>query len=94
MSLLDDAVRPRTVEGLEIRAAGDETLVHDPAAARVHVLNATAGLVLSLCDGTRTPAAIAAALRERLVDAPPADVVERDVATVLDRFDEMKLLTR
>lgn len=94
MSLLDDAVCPRTVEGLEIRAAGDETLVHDPAAGRVHVLNATAGLVLSLCDGTRTRAAIASALREQLVDAPPGDAVERDVAAVLDRFDEMKLLAR
>lgn len=94
MSLLDDAVCPHTVDGLEIRAAGDETLVHDPRAGRVHVLNATAGLVLTLCDGTRTRAAIAAALRERLVDAPPGDVVERDVAAVLDRFAEMHLLTR
>lgn len=94
MSLLDDAVRPQAVAGLEIRPAGDETLVHDPAAGRVHVLNATAGLVLSLCDGTRTRAAIASALRERLVDAPSADVVDHDVATVLDRFDEMKLLAR
>lgn len=93
MSLLDtDADRPRAVEGLEIRAAGDETLVHDPGTAHVHVLNATAGLVLELCDGTRDRAAIAAALRERVADAPAGDALEADVAAVLDRFVELQLV--
>jgi hypothetical protein len=46
--------KPRAVPGLETRTAGGEQLVHHPETGHVHLLNATAGRVLTRCDGATT----------------------------------------
>jgi PqqD family protein of HPr-rel-A system len=77
------------VEGLEFQEAGDEVLVHDPTAGRIHVLNRSAATLLRLCDGS--PA-------ESLVDAlMPDDTFDRarvqaDVMNALEKFLELGLV--
>ena len=83
-------VNPKHVEPLEIRAVGDEVLVHDEAHGKVHVLNATAGRVLEWCDGTRSRAQIADALATAY--GIPAERASDDVATVLESFRAQGLL--
>jgi hypothetical protein len=51
--------RPAATEGLELNETDDGLVVYDEATDRVHHLNQTAAVVLSLCDGTRTEAEIA-----------------------------------
>ncbi len=84
--------RPRRLATLVLHDTGDDLLVHDPERAKVHVLNAAAGRILSLCDGERSVSEI--------VDdvAWPAEIertkVERDVHSVLLEFKKHHLLER
>jgi PqqD family protein of HPr-rel-A system len=83
-------MNPTQCAGLEIRKAGNEVLVHDPAGGQVHVLNEVAGRILELCDGTRPQAQISAAIvAETNADAA---IVEPDVAAILERFRALGLL--
>ena len=50
---------PTMVEGLELNEADDGLVVYEESRDRVHHLNATAALILELCDGTRDADAIA-----------------------------------
>jgi hypothetical protein len=50
----------RKLDQLDIHVVEDGYVVYHQAANRVHYLNATAAMVLELCDGTRTDAEIAA----------------------------------
>jgi len=71
--------RPRRAEGYRMEVLDDELLLYHPGQARVIALNPTAALVWSLCDGTRTPGEIVAALQEGYPEAArrdPADVAE------------------
>ena len=80
---------PTKTQELEIRKVGDEVLVHDPALGKVHVLNATAGAVLEMCDGARSAEEIA----RSLCDATGTDtVVARDVEAILREFGALRLL--
>lgn len=87
---MNDTACPATRAGIELRHVADELLVHDPAGASVHVLNATAGNVLELCDGTRTLGDIAAAVRAGVND--PHAPVERDVDRIVGEFVRLGLL--
>jgi hypothetical protein len=64
---------------------GGETLLYDPAADAVHVLNATALAVWELCDGRHTPAQIEAELRTRFAGIGDRDVTG-DLAGILARL--------
>jgi hypothetical protein len=68
--------RPAPVEGLDIHEVEEGLVVYDAAADRVHYLNPSASLVLSLCDGSRTEAEIAEIVRAawKLDVAPVEDV--------------------
>ena len=81
---------PTKTQELEIRKVGDEVLVHDPALGKVHVLNATAGAVLEMCDGARSAEEIARSLSDA-TGADPA-VVGRDVEAILREFGALRLL--
>jgi hypothetical protein len=81
---------PTKTPQIETRDVAGDVLVHDPAHDKVHVLNATAGLVLELCDGAHSPTQIAQSLRE-LTGAEFA-VVNRDVETILREFAALQLL--
>lgn len=78
------------IENLELQEAGRDLLVHDVANRRIHVLNASAGTILKLCDGTRDAAAIVDALA--LNASVDRTVVECDVDRVLEDFERLGLL--
>ena len=59
-----DPGRPRArAGGLVVRDVADEVLVYDLERSRAHSLNPAAAAVWRQCDGTRTPAELAAAVR-------------------------------
>lgn len=76
---------PRKVPGLLETPTGRECLVMDAAGRELMVLNRTAVLVFSLCNGVHSPGAIAEVLREIHPDAPAAEV-EVDVRDCLSAF--------
>ena len=55
---------PRKAEGIESHIVGDECVVYESAADRIHYLNPTAALILEFCDGNHSPAEIAALVQE------------------------------
>jgi len=73
---------PKRARGLDVIPVEDGFLIHQPARDRVHYLNHTAVLVLELCDGKRSPAEIAEAVREAY---HPSEDVPRSVREVLER---------
>ena len=90
LEITDIAMKPKQVSGLEISVAGDETLVHDPSNGKVHVLNATAGKVLELCDGTRTASEISVGVANAfMVDT---DRVRADIDAIIADFTKLGLL--
>ena len=74
---MESSIRPERAPGLEIREVSDGFVAYDAARDRLHFLNATAMLLLELCDGhleaRELPQFIAAAYR---LAAPPAAEVE------------------
>lgn len=85
-----DTTPRSTVEGLEIRTAGSETIVHDTAHEKLHVLNGTAARILTMCDGAHSPEGIATEISADT--GAPYDVVLRDVRAVLEQFSQLQLL--
>jgi hypothetical protein len=85
---------PQKVAGLALRELPEgECVVLPPDGKAALVLNATGAVVLELCDGTRSAAAIAAIVAEAFPDAPPARVGE-DVAALLRGLAEAGCLRR
>lgn len=74
---------PKQVEGLEISAVDDGLVVNDNGRGRVHYLNHTAGLVLTLCDGRNSIETIADLLQKQF-DLPSPPV--QDVRDAIDEF--------
>lgn len=70
--------RLRRVAGLEIRALPDGYVVYQAERQRIHYLNASAALLLELCDGAQCidelPALAAAAVG--VAEVPASEVVE------------------
>lgn len=52
-------VYPRRSDAVAVSELDDELVLYDSATQQVHVLNHSAAAIWRLCDGTRTPAAIA-----------------------------------
>jgi PqqD family protein of HPr-rel-A system len=84
-------MKPKQTPDLEIRTAGDEVLVHDAKQGKVHVLNASAGKILQLCDGTRTVEEIAVAVANTFLT--DTERVRPDVDAALAEFKTLGLLT-
>lgn len=82
---------PRAAAGLEIRTAGGETLVHDPATGKVHVLNAMGARVLARCTGTTALSSVV----EEIVGATGAERgrVAEDVIAVCEAFRSQGLIS-
>ena len=76
---------PKQVEGLEISSVEDGLVVNDNCRGRVHYLNHTAGLVLTLCDGQHSIETIADLLQKQfnLPERP-----DQDVRDAIDEFVE------
>lgn len=74
---------PKQVDGLEISSVEDGLVVNDNCRGRVHYLNHTAGLVLTLCDGRNSIETIADLLQKQFdLPEPP----EQDVRDAIDEF--------
>jgi hypothetical protein len=84
--------RPERREDVIFRSLADEWVAYDPATGMLHVLNLTAALVWSHCDGEHDAGAIVAAVRAAF-EPPPDEVrVRRDVGEALGTFARKGLL--
>jgi hypothetical protein len=86
-------LKPKTRAGLVVADFGDELVVCEPIPGRsqIHYLNPSAATVFRLCDGTGTPAELAA----DIADAYGLRVgqIERDVVRLVRTFRRQGLLT-
>lgn len=84
---------PRGRQDVVFRPLVDEWVLYDPETRQLHVLNHTAALVWSLCDGALDEAGMVQALGDLLPDAPPEPVLRDHVRETLDTFLREGLLT-
>ena len=82
---------PRKAGDLEIRAVGEEVLVHHPSTQKVHILNRTAGQILEMCDGDHSQAQIVSTICQETGADNAA--VTRDVAAMVDEFAKLGLVS-
>ena len=80
---------PRQKPELEIIASDEGFVVRDPARERVHYLNQTGAMVLSLCNGQQSADDIAKLLQGQF-DLPEAPL--EDVVTLLTQLEEEGLI--
>ncbi len=83
-------VRPVARSDVAWAGVGDEGLLYDPRAARIHRLNDTALLVWRCCDGSATVSDIVADLADAYGEA--RDEVAGPVQSVIDEFVTAGLL--
>lgn len=76
--------RPCCMPGVQIQRMDDDLVLFNPRGNRVHLLNATGGAILALCDGTLSDAEIADEL-----DAFYGIGLERATAEVLVFLDDL-----
>jgi hypothetical protein len=69
----------------------DERLLYDADSGVLYLLNATAGVIWSLCDGRHGIAEMSAQLRRRFA-VPPTCNLERHVHDAIAELVERKLL--
>jgi hypothetical protein len=73
----------RKIEQLELHVVGNQCVVYDIGADRIHYLNPTAALVLEFCDGNHSPAEIAALVQEAYgLPGAPLDEVSRCLSSL------------
>jgi hypothetical protein len=77
---------PRVSAGLDCEICVDEVLVHNSFAKLTTLLNASASLVLSLCDGKRSIREIICAIELQYPNLH--DEITADVSTTIRRFIE------
>lgn len=83
--------RPRRRAAVELRRMFDgSALLFEPSSGRTYALNESGAAVWELCDGRRTPRAIAAALRERY--AAGHDEAAESVAELIARLRQIGVL--
>ena len=82
--------RPSIRDDLTIVQIDGEVLIYDEDDGSLHHLNATAGVVLGLCDGTRSAPDIASEIADAFELG--ARSVERQVRSVLRSFAEAGIL--
>lgn len=83
---------PRRRDEVVFRSLADEWVLYDPASRRLHVLNLTAALVWSYCDGTRDVTQLVRSVRAAFREAPEETEVARDVREALDDFSREGLV--
>lgn len=83
---------PRGRDDVVFRALVDEWVLYDPDTRQLHVLNHTAALVWSLCDGTLDEAGMVRAVGDLLDDAPAEPVLRAHVRETLATFVREGLL--
>lgn len=83
---------PKAREDVVFRPLADEWVLFDPRRHLLHVLNLTAALVWSLCDGETSMEALVEELESAFTDPPPHGDLVRDVDEALQRFRAEELL--
>ncbi|HEY2805342.1 MAG TPA: PqqD family protein [Gemmatimonadales bacterium] len=91
--LMDGATTraPAARRDVLLRRVGSEWVLFDARHDRAHVLNHTAAIVWTWCDGSHDIDAIAAAIAAELKDLT-ADAIRADIEQVLRRFAKEGLL--
>jgi Coenzyme PQQ synthesis protein D (PqqD) len=73
------------VDGLEINPAEDGFIIYQPEFDRVHFLNATAVLILELCNGKNSEQQIVELIEEAYsLKEKPAEIVREALAKMKD----------
>jgi len=83
--------KPHARPDVALRRVGSEWVLFDAARDRAHVLNLTAVVVWSYCDGEHEPAAMAEAIVAEIPAPDPASI-RGDIEDVLRRFATEGLL--
>jgi hypothetical protein len=91
MTSVSAIARPVARADLVLRRVGSEWVLYDAAQERAHVLNLTAAVIWTYCDGEHERASIAEAIAR---EAPGIDAhdIRGDVDDVLRRFADEGLL--
>lgn len=80
----------KQVEGLELTPVDDGFIIYEAERDRVHYLNHSSALVLTLCDGQNSEGDIKKLLQRHFdLPIPP----EEDVAQILAQFRDEGLVT-
>jgi len=82
---------PTARDDVLLRRVGSEWVLFDSRHERAHVLNLTAAVVWTYCDGSHGSDAIADAIA-RAVDGAEARALRTDIELVLRRFADEGLL--
>jgi len=82
---------PTARDDVLLQRVGSEWVLFDARRDRAHVLNLTAAVVWTYCDGTHGSDAIADAIA-RAVEGPDAHALRNDIESVLRRFADEGLL--
>ena len=83
---------PKAREDVVFRPLAKEWVLYDPQTQLLHVLNPTAAMVWSCCDGSGSIEDIASELSETLSEAPARDQIVADVRQALAKFSDEGLL--
>ena len=83
---------PEARGDIVFRQVGDEWLLFDPITGEIHVLNLSAALLWSHCDGTTPVATVLATLGEAFGDAPSREELLGEAHATLQRFQDCQLL--
>jgi hypothetical protein len=83
------ARKPKVRDDLALVEIDDEALVYDPESEAVNYLNASAKLVLQLCDGTATVAQTASQIAQAV--GAPIETVQKDVREAVWRLRDLGL---
>lgn len=89
---VDSTTAPKARSDVLFRQLEDEWVLFDPQADELHVLNLSAALVWTHCDGARDVRGIAEAVAGAFEPPVPSGRVERDVDATLARFRDAGLL--
>lgn len=84
--------RPVARQDVVFRTLAREWVIYDPGTHNLHVLNVTAALVWSLCDGGHGLDDMVQEVLDTLQSVPGEESVREDVRAALERFGSEGLL--
>jgi len=86
-----DTNKPLQKKGTLSRVIGNETMLYNPDAGYVHIINKTAAFVWNLCNGCRSSGEMANLLQNAYEVAEDTDL-DSDVTEILNSFTELGIL--
>ncbi len=82
--------RPRLRDEIVLREVDEDIVVYDPVSDKIALLNQSAAVILSYCDGSHSVSDVVSKVAE--VFAQPADRVDEDVRTTIEGLRAQGLL--